>query len=74
MTQYETVYRYGIVVNQDEMGEADIAVHDKRIAALNDLSALDASRVVNAGSKWSRSRAMSPQFILNPDRIISGSI
>jgi len=38
MNTFETIFRNGIVVNHDGIGEADIGVRDGRIAALGDLS------------------------------------
>ncbi|MEL6207905.1 MAG: dihydroorotase [Pseudomonadota bacterium] len=47
MADYDTLFRNGIVVNQDGLREADIAVRGGRIAALGHLSEASADQVVD---------------------------
>lgn len=47
MQAYDSIFRNGIVVNQDGMGAADIGVRNGRIAALGDLGAASAETVVD---------------------------
>ncbi len=47
MTHYETIFRNGIVVNQDGSGKTDIAVCDGRILALGSAASATADNVVD---------------------------
>ena len=47
MAHYEVIFKHGTLVNQDGEGLADLAVSGGRIAALGDLSAASADRVVD---------------------------